>query len=233
MADLFGSPLTVAASVADMLEAKHYLGPANRGFAWDDELGVMVFTNPNSRHLPQQSWFELVRWCLVGGENAGTRQWSRFVRHARRELPNITTIVSYSDPSAGHTGALYRACGWLWAPTWQRLRPPPSGNGSWDKKKGQSVKDRWIYPLRRDDEREAVLSIKDVGVLREFPWAQYVEPTWRRTRCSGGGGDWWKWFGDAVRDANIRAGSIESDASVIPHGRRGRKSRLGALDGAA
>lgn len=34
MPDLFGSPLTVAASVADMLEAKHYLGPANRGFAW-------------------------------------------------------------------------------------------------------------------------------------------------------------------------------------------------------
>ena len=37
----------------------------------------------------------------------------------------VSTVVSYSDPSAGHTGSLYRACNWIWAPTWLRLRPPP------------------------------------------------------------------------------------------------------------
>jgi hypothetical protein len=193
MSDLFGSPICRAASVADLLDARHYLGAANRGFAWDCELGVMVFTNPNSRHLPQQSWMELVRWCLVGRGTAGSRQWSKFVRYARRELRDLTTIVSYSDPSAGHSGALYRACGWLWAPTWQRLRPPPSGNGSWGTAQQQSVKDRWVYPLRRDSERAAILSLKDDGVRRLYPTAEYREPHWKRNRWTGGGGDFHAW----------------------------------------
>lgn len=193
MSDLFGCPITRAATVADLLEARHYLGPANRGFAWDDEHGVMVFTNPNSRHLPQQTWMELVRWCIVGGDNAGSQQWAAFVRYARRELPDITTFVSYSDPSAGHTGALYRACNWLWAPTWQRLRPAPSGNGSWDGRKVQSAKDRWVFPLRPDADRARVLSVKDSSVRRVMPWAEYVEPKWSGNRRSGGGGDYKQW----------------------------------------
>ena len=59
----------------------------------------------------------------------------------RDKYPRCTTIVSYSDPSVGHTGALYRACNWLWAPTWHRLQPPPTGCGSWDGKKRSSPKD--------------------------------------------------------------------------------------------
>jgi hypothetical protein len=84
--------------------------------------------------------------------------------------------VSYSDPSVGHTGALYRACNWWWAPTWHRLRPPPSGNGSWSDGRVQSVKDRWIFPLRPDPDRAGVLLVKDASLLRAMPLARYVEP---------------------------------------------------------
>ena len=144
-----------------MLEDRHYLGRSHRAkWTYQDEFGVMVWSNPSSRHLPQQRWLELVRWCLVGVRNGGSMQFRRVKKELLSNFPNVTTLVSYSDPSQGHTGALYKACNWVWAPTWHRLKPPPSGNGSWDGKTKQSVKDRWIFPLRPDAERDIYLGAK-------------------------------------------------------------------------
>lgn len=176
-----------------VLRQHHYLGPTKAArFAWRDEFGVMVFAAPRTRNLPS-AWLELVRWCLTGGKNAGSQQWARFVTHARAHL-DVATVVSYSDPSQGHTGALYRACGWLWAPTWHRLRPPPTGNGAWIKGKPQAVKDRWVYPLAEDLSRAAVLPFRDAAIERRMPWARYVEPIWRRgvPDLRSGGGDYWR-----------------------------------------
>lgn len=162
------------------LRHNHYLGPAKRGAAWVNWAGVIVVSNPSSRRLPHDTWLELTRWCLTPHShdrpNAGSQTWAQFVRALRERMPHVTTIVSYSDPSQGHTGALYRACNWWWAPTWHRLRPPPSGNGSWQEGKTQSVKDRWVFALRRDSRRQELLCITDGGVLRRFPWARYAEP---------------------------------------------------------
>lgn len=143
------------------LEDAHYLGPSRRAkWVYEDEFGLMVWANPSSRRLPQQTWLELVRWCLLGIRNGGSQQWARVRKQLLIEFPNVTTCVSYSDPSVGHTGALYKACNWIWAPTWHRLKPPPSGNGSWDGVKTQSVKDRWIFPLRDDDTRAEIVRVK-------------------------------------------------------------------------
>src|SRR4051812_20221219 len=115
-------------SADELLAERHYLGPSTRGEVYRDDYGVMVFANPSSRMLPQDRWLELVRWCIVSETaNAGSRQWRGARRWLLKEYLNVTTIVSYSDPSVGHSGALYRACNWLWAPTWHRLREPPSG----------------------------------------------------------------------------------------------------------
>jgi hypothetical protein len=155
-------PICPVTDVASYLDANHYLGAARRGFAWSDEFGVMVLSNPTSRHLPQQTWLELTRWCLVGTPNGGSRQWSAVAKWLKKNRPDITTVVSYSDPSAGHTGALYKACNWKWAPTWHRLFPAPSGHGSWDNGiTQQAVKDRWYYPLRNDSTRDEILRVKD------------------------------------------------------------------------
>jgi hypothetical protein len=161
------------ANVAAFLDAHHYLGRARRGVAWSDELGVLVLASPTSRHLPTD-WLELSRWCLVGEKNGGSRQWSRVVGWLRAET-DCTTVVSYSDPSVGHTGALYKACNWLWAPTWQRLRPPPTGGGSWDGITQQAPKDRWVFPLRPDVRRITVLAVRDASLVRAG-CPQYVEP---------------------------------------------------------
>jgi len=180
-----GGGLVSLASVREtylVLSERHYLGPTKAaGFAWKDEYGCIVFAAPRARGIPHR-WLEVVRWCLYGTKNGGSKQWADAVAMIRRQRPECTTVVSYSDPSNGHTGALYRACNWLWAPTWHRLRPPPTGNGSWTDGKAQSVKDRWVYPLQPDDGREDVLSMKDESVMRLCPWASYREPHWRRGR---------------------------------------------------
>jgi len=159
--------------VAKILSERHYLGPTTRGFAWLDEYGVIVLASPSSRHLPTD-WLELTRWCLNGEPNAGSKQWSKVVQYLMKSH-SATTVISYSDPSVGHTGALYKASNWLWAPTWQRLRPPPSQGGSWDGKKRQSVKDRWVYPLRPDPRRQSVLRVNDESLQRKG-CPSYQEP---------------------------------------------------------
>jgi hypothetical protein len=172
----------------DVLRAHHYLGPVSFGSVYHDDIGVMVVRNPSARRLPAD-WLELSRWCITSTTpNAGSTQWGRFVRWLRSRS-DATTLVSYSDPSAGHDGALYRACNWLWAPTWHRLRPPPTGAGSWDGRKVQAVKDRWVFPLRKDERPALVLRVGDAACLRRFPGAEYREPRWARGRATGGGGD--------------------------------------------
>lgn len=173
-----------------ILDEFHYLGKSARGRIYRDEYGVMVFGNPSSRQLPQAKWLELLRWCITATTlNAGSRQWKLARLWILREMPDVTTIVSYSDPSAGHTGALYRACNWLWAPTWHRLRPPPTGNGSWDGETQQATKDRWVFPLRPDAERPELLSLKDAALSAAMPWAEFRE---------GRGGDYRKWKAASV-----------------------------------
>lgn len=160
-------------TVRDFLDAHHYLGHAKRGFAWSDEHGVIVLASPTSRHLPVD-WLELSRWCLVGTKNGGSLQWAAASRWLRK-YHTATTVVSYSDPSVGHTGSLYKACNWIWAPTWQRLRPPPSGGGSWDGQTMQSPKDRWIYCLKPDSRRLEILRVKDESLVRRG-CPSYIEP---------------------------------------------------------
>lgn len=163
-------------SVNQILSSSHYLGPISRGRPYRDEFGVLVLANPSSRRLPHSRWLELVRWCLFGMKNGGSQQWKRVAQLLIATQPHISTVVSYSDPSVGHTGALYRASNWLWAPTWHRLRPPPSSNGKWTAGwKSESVKDRWVFCLRPDSERESILSVKDESLIKRMPWASYRE----------------------------------------------------------
>lgn len=176
-----------------LLESAHYLGPSRRArFTYQDELGVLVFASPTARHVCGD-WLELVRWCITGGKNSGSRQWAE-ARRWLMERSDTTTVISYSDPSVGHTGALYRACGWLWAPTWHRLFPPPTGHGAWSDGQGQSVKDRWVSLLRPDAEREARLAVDD-GRIKRMPWAEYREPRWKRGKpqLHTGGGNYERW----------------------------------------
>jgi hypothetical protein len=157
-----------------LLEREHYLGPLASarlilvGEIDGEIVAGQVWKWPTARRLPSDgSWLELSRWCLTSGagENAGSKFHSASVKYLKSHLQNVTTLVSYSDPSVGHTGALYRACNWVWCPVWHRLRTPPSGNGNWGNGK-QAVKDRWIFPLRKDNKRQEVLRVNDASAIK-------------------------------------------------------------------
>jgi len=156
-----------------LLVGRHYLGPATRaelvvvGHRAGALVAVQVWVTPTARHIPSDgTWLELARWCLTpeAGDNAGSRQHAYAVRTIKRIHPRVTTLVSYSDPSVGHTGTLYRACNWQYAPTHHSLRYHAdgvgyaSGHGSWDGVTVQAPKDRWIFPLRRDLRRDELVA---------------------------------------------------------------------------
>ena len=176
-----------SAEANDLLAQHHYLGPLWSGAqltvigSRDGEpVAAMLWKHPTSRRLPAfGTWLELSRWCLTpaAGDNAGSRMHKWSVRLIRTHLPNVTTLVSYSDPSQGHTGALYRACNWQWAPTWLRLRPPPSGQGDWGTGE-QAVKDRWVFCVGREPSRAEVLRIDDEAAIRH--WAENATDDERR-----------------------------------------------------
>jgi hypothetical protein len=162
-----------------LLAEHHYLGPIRAGGAQlvivgrvaNRVVAAQVWRRPTSRRLPSDgTWLELSRWCLTpeAGEHAGSRQHKAAARIIRKFAPHVTTLVSYSDPGQGHTGALYQACNWHWAPTWHRLRPPPTGNGNWGKERAQLVKDRWVFDVRPDPRRAALLAVNDNGAIRHW-----------------------------------------------------------------
>ena len=148
-----------------LLASEHYLGRINAcryAFAgWVDDVMVacQVYRWPTARMLPADgSWLELSRWCLTpdAGKNAGSRMMGWAARWIRKHAPEVTTLVSYSDPVHGHTGGLYLASGWESSPTHHSIRYHkdgigyPSGHGSWDGVRVQTPKDRWLYRLGRD-----------------------------------------------------------------------------------
>lgn len=126
----------------------------------DDVLvACQVYRQPTARMLPSDgTWLELSRWCLTlgAGENAGSKMmgWAR--RRIRAKFPTVTTLVSYSDPTHGHTGVLYRASGWTYTPSHHGKRFDatgegyPSGHGSWNGVDVSTPKHRWTTQIRRD-----------------------------------------------------------------------------------
>lgn len=145
-----------------LLATEHYLGTigaARHAFAaWSNDqlVACQVYRWPTARMLPADgSWLELSRWCLTedAGRNSGSRMMRWVARWLRRHDPVVRTLVSYSDPTLGHTGALYRASGWRLSQTHigERYHRDgigyPSGNGSWDGLTLASPKDRWVYSL--------------------------------------------------------------------------------------
>ena len=155
------STATVA-EVNVLLQAEHYLGPVTAArvcfaaFAQDVMVACQVWRWPTARMLPSDgSWLELSRWCISrhAEPNTGSRMMGYVRRWLRRNMPDVSTLVSYSDPVHGHTGTLYRASGWVYTPTHhgERFdangRGYPSGHGSWNGVEQMSPKHRWTVTL--------------------------------------------------------------------------------------
>src|SRR5574337_190984 len=79
-------------------------------------VGVIVFALPPRETMKRyggMTW-ELARLWLHDSvpKNAETYLIGRAVRYIRKYHPNVRTLVSYADPSVGHTGVIYKATNW-------------------------------------------------------------------------------------------------------------------------
>lgn len=79
-------------------------------------VGVVVFALPPKQTAVRYgglTW-ELARLYLMDecAPNSETKIISMAVRFIRFQFPEVRFLVSYADPSAGHSGTIYRAAGW-------------------------------------------------------------------------------------------------------------------------
>ena len=110
-------------------EGEHYLGSFPGGavlslgmFVGYRLLGVAVLGvgPPNVHRIFRGARREqvlcLARFCLDDQlpRNSESRTLSVILRHLRRHQSTVKAIVAYSDPAAGHTGAIYRAAGFYY-----------------------------------------------------------------------------------------------------------------------
>ena len=80
-------------------------------------LGVIVFALPPRETAVRYggTTWELARLWIDDSvpSNAETFVIGKSLRYIKRHHPNVLAVVSYSDPSAGHQGTIYRAANFL------------------------------------------------------------------------------------------------------------------------
>lgn len=113
----------IARGEADAMIRRHYLGKwpgvcvMTLGLFVDGiAQGVMVFALPpreTSRRYGKPTW-ELARlWvCDDMPTNSETYFIGRAIRLIKKTRKEVQMLVSYADPSASHTGVIYRASNW-------------------------------------------------------------------------------------------------------------------------
>ena len=113
----------VIRTTADWMIRAHYLGKwpgvvvLSLGLWCFSELrGVCVFALPpreTAKRYGGITW-ELARLWVSDSvpKNVETYLISRSVRHIKLNRPEVAFLVSYADPSVGHSGTIYRAAGW-------------------------------------------------------------------------------------------------------------------------
>lgn len=79
--------------------------------------GVIVFALPPRESVKRyggETW-ELARLYIDDSVPANAETWfiGKAIRHIKRHHRNVKVLVSYADPSAGHSGTIYRASNWI------------------------------------------------------------------------------------------------------------------------
>ena len=108
-----------------------------------------VWTNPVARLLPQQTWMELRRFAIApdAPRNTASRMLAWMVRDLKKRKPHIERVISYQDKEV-HTGAIYKAAGWIRGITTEpRSRPWKHGGRIRNQEQSRAHKQRWEKSL--------------------------------------------------------------------------------------
>lgn len=139
--------------MAEWIAELHYLRSKPPGFVQVLEfsegrelVGGMIIGRTSSRSLDQNLILELNRVFFVDSapKNTESQALSMMRRHVRVWLPSVRLLISYLDPSQGHTGMIYAADGW--APFGMTSHKSGYGWRSRPNRKADPVtpKQRWV-----------------------------------------------------------------------------------------
>ena len=83
----------------------------------EEFLGIIVFALPpreTSKRYGGETW-ELARLWIDDKVPQNGETWliGKAIRFIRKNHQSIKVIVSYADPSAGHSGTIYKAANWI------------------------------------------------------------------------------------------------------------------------
>ena len=124
------------------IKACHYAHsvPSGKSYYIAHEEALVVWSLPANymarRHfLPgveDPRVFELTRlWAPDGHDrNLLTQAIASAVAVLKRVEPDVDLVVSYADPSAGHSGFVYRAASWIPAGRSEEVRAAPCADGT-------------------------------------------------------------------------------------------------------
>ena len=97
---------------------------------WEDDkfVGTVIFGGgapPNLLKpygLGQFEGCELVRVSMTNHKTPVSRVIAITLRMLRKAFPGLRLVVSFADPSEGHSGGIYKAGGWIYTGTMQEAR---------------------------------------------------------------------------------------------------------------
>lgn len=83
----------------------------------DETIGVIIYALPpreTSKRYGAETW-ELARLWLKDAvpKNAETWVIAKSIKHIQKHFPSVGVLVSYADPSVGHSGTIYKASNWV------------------------------------------------------------------------------------------------------------------------
>ena len=104
----------------EWIKRSHYLESAPPGYVaalefleGKERIGGMLLGRPAARTYGEEI-LELTRMYFVDSAPKNTESAALAMMRAfvRKWFPSIRLLISYSDPSQGHTGGIYKADGW-------------------------------------------------------------------------------------------------------------------------
>ncbi len=109
---------------ADAMIRQHYLGKwpgvcvLTLGLFLDDQpVGVVVFALPPRETMKRYgcTTWELARLWISDSMPTNTETFfiGRAIKYIKRHRKDVEMLVSYADPSAHHSGVIYRASNWI------------------------------------------------------------------------------------------------------------------------
>jgi hypothetical protein len=161
-----------------ILEGGHYLGPVifppRYCFATPERDAVAVYSFPMAAAFKVKfaHAIELARlWCSDAATIRTDHFLARSLQALREHDAKIDCVFTYADPSRGHTGAVYKGCGFTFLNEQTRV------TDQWRTPEGETLSSGVVYRLTKTKRRDLIMERRpDLKLIAGVPKLLFVKP---------------------------------------------------------